>query len=120
MATRLVLQVDYYDKNKITEEQINTYAYYDSLPGAWEAVVQSAKQIVPGDLGALASQHKTITVPVLIIWGEDDEVIPLSVGLNFKRDIPASELVIFPKCGHISLEEEPVAATLVIQVFLHK
>ena len=33
--------------------------------------------------------------------------MPLEVGQNFKRDIPDSELVVIPHCGHIPLEEEP-------------
>ena len=46
-------------------------------------------------------------MPVLIIWGREDEVVPLEVGENFKRDIPDSQLVVIPHCGHIPLEEEP-------------
>ena len=38
-ATALVLRKCYYNKDKITDEQIDTYAYYGSLPGAREAVV---------------------------------------------------------------------------------
>ncbi len=119
-ATYMVLRGDYYYKDKITEEQINTYAYYDSLPGAWEAVVQSARQIVPADIEALVSQYKTISIPVLVLWGEEDEVVPLSVGRNFKRDIPHSELVVLPKCGHMPPEEEPDATIRVVKAFLDK
>jgi pimeloyl-ACP methyl ester carboxylesterase len=59
-------------------------------------------------------------VPVLVVWGEEDEVVPLKVGRNFKRDIPGSELVILPKCGHIPLEEEPQETTRIIKLFLKK
>lgn len=119
-ATYMVLRGDYYYKDKITEDQINTYAYYDSLPGAWEALVQSAKQIEPADVEALVTQYKTISVPVLVIWGEEDEVVPLEVGKKFKRDIPNCQLVILPKCGHMPPEEEPEATTRAIQGFLKK
>ena len=119
-ATTLVLKKSYYDKDKITEEQIDTYAYYGSLPGAAAAVRQTAKQLVPKDIEALIAQYKTITVPVLIIWGQEDEVVPLTVGLNFKRDIPDSQLVVLPHCGHIPLEEEPLATRQAIMDFLKK
>jgi pimeloyl-ACP methyl ester carboxylesterase len=119
-ATYLVLKKCYYYDDKITEEQIDTYAYYGSLPGALEAVVQTAKQIVPDDIDALTAQYKTISVPVLIIWGAEDEVVPLSVGKNFKRDIPNSQLVILPKCGHMPPEEEPGETTRVVKEFLKK
>ena len=105
-ATAQVLRKCYYHKDRITDEQIDTYAYYGSLPGAREAVVATAQQIVPEDIEAVTARYKTISVPVLIIWGAEDEVVPLSVGQNFKRDIPNSELVILPQCGHMPPEEE--------------
>ncbi len=116
----MVLRKCYYYKDKITDEQIDTYAYYGSLPGAREAVVQTAKQIVPADMDALIAQYKTISVPVLVIWGEEDEVVPLAVGKNFKRDISNSELVILPKCGHMPPEEEPAATTRLVLNFIGK
>ena len=119
-ATAMVLRKCYYNKDKITEEQIDSYAYYGSLPGAREAVVQTAKQIVPDDIEAVTARYKTISVPVLIIWGAADEVVPVSVGENFTRDIPNSELVILPKCGHIPPEEEAAETNRLIITFLKK
>ncbi len=46
-AVALVLKKSYYDKDKITEAQIDTYAYFGSLPGAAAAVSQTARQLVP-------------------------------------------------------------------------
>ena len=50
----------------------------------------TAQQIVPEDIEAVTARYKTIKVPVLIIWGAEDEVVPVEVGQNFKRDIPGS------------------------------
>ncbi|HEY9073619.1 MAG TPA: alpha/beta hydrolase [Desulfobaccales bacterium] len=119
-AAALVLKKCYYHKDQVTEEQIDTYAYYGSLPGAAAAVSQTAKQLVPLDIEALTAQYKTITVPVLIIWGKEDEVVPLEVGERFKRDIPNSELVVIPHCGHIPLEEKAQVTRQAIIGFLHK
>jgi len=119
-ATMMVLRKSYYNKDKITDEQIDTYAYYGSLPGSREAVTQTAKQIVPEDIEALTARYKTISVPVLIVWGEDDEVVPLSVGENFKRDIPNSELAVLPHCGHIPLEEDAGETNRTVAAFLKK
>ncbi len=117
-ATAQVLKKCYYHKDRITDEQIDTYAYYGSLPGAREAVIATAQQIVPEDMEAVTARYKSISVPVLIIWGAEDEVVPLSVGHNFKRDIPNSELVILPKCGHIPPEEEAQETNRLITQFL--
>ena len=72
---------------------------------------------MPEDIEAVTARYKTISVPVLIIWGADDEVVPLSVGKNFKRDIPDSELVILPQCGHIPPEEEAPETTVIVADF---
>jgi pimeloyl-ACP methyl ester carboxylesterase len=121
-AAALVLKKCYYDKDAVTEEQIDTYAYFGSLPGAAAAVSQTAKQVVPEvkDMEALIAQYKTIQAPVLVIWGREDEVVPLKVGLNFKRDIPGAELVILPRCGHVPPEEAPLATGQAIMEFLKR
>ena len=69
---------------------------------------------------ALIARYKTITVPVLVIWGAEDEVVPLKVGKNFERDIPGAKLVILPQCGHVPPEEEPLATRQAIMDFLKK
>lgn len=122
IAAALVLKKCYYNKDAVTEEQVDTYAYFGSLPGAAAAVSQTARQIVPKKevMETLIAQYKTIKVPVLIIWGREDEIVPLEVGLKFKRDIPDSQLVVIPRCGHIPLEEEPRATQQAIMEFLKK
>lgn len=117
-ATGMALRKCYYHKDRITDEQIDTYAYYGSLPGAREAIVATAQQIVPEDIEAVTSRYHTISVPVLIIWGAEDEVVPLSVGEQFKRDIPNAKLVILPECGHMPPEEEPQETNRLITQFL--
>jgi pimeloyl-ACP methyl ester carboxylesterase len=121
-AAALVLKKCYYDQDKITGEQIDTYAYYSSLPGAAAAICRTAKQLVPPgkEMEALMARYQTIQVPVLIIWGVEDEVVPLRVGLWFKRDIPHAELVPLSGCGHIPPEEEPQATRQAIMDFLKK
>lgn len=121
-AAALVLKKCYYHKDQITEEQVNTYAYYGSLPGAQEAISQTAKQLVLKDkeMEALIAQYKTIQLPVLLIWGVEDEVVPLNVALSFKRDIHGAELVPLSGCGHIPPEEEPQATRQAIMDFLKK
>ncbi|MDP3183282.1 MAG: alpha/beta fold hydrolase [Desulfobaccales bacterium] len=114
----LVLRKCYYNKDKITDEMIDTYAYYGNLPGAREAVMETAKQIVPENIEAVTDRYKTVSVPVLIIWGAEDQVVPLKVGRNFKRDIPDSELAIIPRCGHIPPEEEAGETNRLIITFL--
>ena len=57
----------------------------------------------PAELGKLA-------LPVLILWGENDPLIPVEAGRWFERAIPASKLVVYPGIGHIPMEEAAQAS----------
>jgi pimeloyl-ACP methyl ester carboxylesterase len=48
-----------------------------------------------------------ITVPTLLIWGEEDPLVPLSSGQWFDEHIPDSVLIAYPAIGHIPMEEAP-------------
>jgi predicted esterase len=38
--------------------------------------------------------------PVLLLWGEDDEVVPVAVAEELNDAIPTSTLGLLPGCGH--------------------
>ena len=46
-----------------------------------------------------------ITHPTLIVWGEDDPVIPVSDGHKLHDAIPDSRFVLIRNCGHMPAEE---------------
>ncbi len=50
-----------------------------------------------------------VTVPTLIIWGEDDQVIPIAYAHEFARLIPGARIAIIPHCGHLPHLEAPDA-----------
>ena len=41
-----------------------------------------------------------IDVPTLLVWGEDDQVVPFACHKPFKREIRNAELFALPKSGH--------------------
>jgi pimeloyl-ACP methyl ester carboxylesterase len=47
---------------------------------------------------------------MLVVWGAEDELIPLSVGKTIHEGIPDSSLVVIDGCGHLAPLEcsEPV------------
>ena len=102
-----VLRMAYYDPNKITEEQIASYAAPLSEPGARHALLETARQLVPPNFDELVAKYKDIKVPTLIIWGRQDKLIPLKVGELLDRDIPNSTLKVIDECGHAPQEEKP-------------
>jgi pimeloyl-ACP methyl ester carboxylesterase len=43
----------------------------------------------------------------LIIWGREDNVIPVEHAERFHRDIKNSKVIIFEKSGHCPMMEDP-------------
>lgn len=48
-----------------------------------------------------------VDVPVKFVWGEEDRIMPVAFGREFVRLMPAAELEIVPRCGHLPQAEEP-------------
>jgi pimeloyl-ACP methyl ester carboxylesterase len=104
----------YADKSKINEQLVQRY--YDLLlrEGNRQATLDIFKQRKYGG----AEKIKSIHTPTLIIWGEEDQLIDVSNAYLFKKDIQGSELVIFPKTGHIPMEENPSAFLTALNKFI--
>ncbi|MDF2433492.1 MAG: hypothetical protein JWP44_3123 [Mucilaginibacter sp.] len=63
--------------------------------------------------------HK-ITIPVLLIWGKDDKITPPEVAVEFKGELPNSELLWIDKCGHAPMMEQPEEFNRLLKGFLKK
>lgn len=60
----------------------------------------------------------SINVPTLILWGEEDKVIPVSHAKLFKNKIKNSEVIIYTKIGHLPMEENPDQVSKDIDQFI--
>jgi pimeloyl-ACP methyl ester carboxylesterase len=70
-----------------------------------------ASELVTGKLGA-------ISIPTLVVWGGDDELIPLADGRDYAAGIPHAQLVIVPDCGHAPSLEKPREFLAAVEAFL--
>jgi pimeloyl-ACP methyl ester carboxylesterase len=43
-----------------------------------------------------------LKMPVLIVWGAEDRIIPLRLGEEMHSLVPQSQLEVFPGCGHLA------------------
>ncbi len=59
-----------------------------------------------------------IAVPTLIIWGDDDKLIPTAYGPAYRDLIPASSLEIIPECGHLPHVEKAQEFTAKVVTFI--
>ena len=60
---------------------------------------------------------ETIGVPVRVIWGTRDLLLPRRQGPRWARIVPGAELVELPRLGHVPMgDDPPLAATKILEV----
>ena len=57
-------------------------------------------------------------VPALILWGQQDEYLPLDYASRFAREIPGSKLVLLERARHFLFEDEPERCAKAVIDFL--
>jgi pimeloyl-ACP methyl ester carboxylesterase len=70
---------------------------------AW--VVQRSMSAMTNGRDLLDFRLYGITQPMLIVWGAQDELIPLSAGERIHKSVPQSVLNIVEGCGHLAPAE---------------
>ncbi|HET8869488.1 MAG TPA: alpha/beta hydrolase [Aquabacterium sp.] len=105
----------YGDPSKVTPELVDRYYDLTLREGNRAALSERFKQTV---WGGDADQITHVHVPTLILWGEEDRLIPPEHAQEFKRDIQGSRLVMFKGLGHVPHEEDPVATVAAVKSFL--
>lgn len=90
----------------------------------WEQVNSGVP--CPGFAEALAAvieydardRLEEIQIPVMIVWGTDDWVIPSAAAFSYNRRIPHSRLEVFEDTGHVPQMERPERFNAVVEEFL--
>jgi pimeloyl-ACP methyl ester carboxylesterase len=108
----------FYNACKLSTERITRHAGFIDQPGSYNSFVECAKHMVPSNPDSISALIKTIEVPTLILWGENDREIPLEHARRLNLSIRNSTLVIVPQCGHIPHEEKPDESLDAILKFL--
>ncbi|MGB4409458.1 MAG: alpha/beta hydrolase, partial [Burkholderiaceae bacterium] len=58
--------------------------------------------------------------PTLLLWGEEDQMIPSRNAQDYERDIPRSTTVLLPQSGHLIQEERPDVGLTAVSYFIDK
>ena len=107
MRARYVLEHTFKSRDRITDDQVCRYTQSFSQKGTSYSFIQAARQIVAERYDDTISEYQQIDIPTLIIWGDNDPVIPVQNGMRLHEDIPNSRLELIHNCGHVPHEEWP-------------
>ncbi len=103
-----------HDPAHVTPEMVEGYFRPMRVKGQLRALGEMAsgrQREEPVDLNA-------VRAPTLVLWGEHDRVLPLSVGEELARELPDARLIMVPSAGHMPLEEQPEFSNRVLLEFL--
>lgn len=101
---RKSIEPAFFNPNALTDHLVNRY--YDMLraPGVRAAILERGNQTIYTDP---VPRLKRITAPTLLIWGEQDRLIPSSNAKSYAGVLPVSRTVLLPNLGHLIQEEQP-------------
>ena len=99
----------------VTPELIDRYYDLARREGNRHALAQRFEQNKPGQM---AERIPTLRLPVLILWGARDRLIPLENGQHFNKDIAGSQLQVFEDLGHVPQEEDPQRTVQAVAKFI--
>lgn len=111
------IAIVFYDKARVTPEFVReSWAVkMQANDGNTERLLLANPKLdqetVGGKLGA-------ITIPTLVIWGAEDEIVPLADGKDYAEKIPHARLVVVPNNGHCPSWEQPDLFMAAVNGFL--
>ena len=109
-----------HESDAVTDDLVEEYGRAWKTPEGRRAAFAAGRQIVPTDLERRAARYGELEVPTLLLWGDDDRVVPLWVGERLQREMPQAELTVLDGCGHMIQDERPRASWRVVEDFLER
>jgi pimeloyl-ACP methyl ester carboxylesterase len=87
----------------------------DFLRTGPSSVVLSLARLLRDDARPLM---RRIKMPVLLLWGKHDPLVPARYAASMQREMPHARVVIVPKAGHVPMWENPLYFNDALLAFL--
>lgn len=112
------LKMAYLDHRLVDREHIARYAPCYRGREAKRALVETCRSLVPVDQEEITARYRELRLPVLLLWGRQDRIVPLSQGSRLQAAIDGATLSIIEECGHNPQEEKPAETFAIIDGFI--
>lgn len=103
------------DPARFSTALIARYRDFMRAPGVRSAMIARMEQDVLSDP---APWLQRLHMPVLLLWGSNDGMIPAGNSADYERLIPQAKFVELPGTGHVPQEEAPEASLRPLRAFL--
>jgi pimeloyl-ACP methyl ester carboxylesterase len=116
-VTARILRATYADPTKVTEADVDQYYAPVAEPGYGRALRGVLRQF---RLDGLSGRLDRIAAPTLVLWGEQDRIVPLGLGRVLAAGIARSSLLTVAHAGHSVQEEAPEEVNRLVIKFLRE
>lgn len=118
-SMRHVMELVFYDTSWLTDERLHQ-VFTDKL-SQQDGYTTHAFLSNPAVLTERVDDRLSeIHVPTLVLWGRQDQLIPLEVGQRYAKGISGAKFVTFDKCGHVPGAEHTQEFLAAVEEFLGK
>lgn len=114
-ALRPNIAAAYADPIALSDGVVERYYALLLAPGNRQAMLDRMRQTV---LVPPEPFLQGINVPVLLLWGEKDAMIPVANAQDYLAALPDARLVMLPGVGHLPQEEAPASSLAAVMEFL--
>ncbi|MCV9886914.1 alpha/beta fold hydrolase [Metabacillus halosaccharovorans] len=106
-----------HDRSLIDQEMMDGYME----PFLDDKIFRALNRMIRDHEGDLSSEElKLIEQPSLLLWGNEDKVVPVHIGERLKKDLPNSTFFSFKQTGHLVPEERPEHVSEKIASFFYQ
>lgn len=104
------------------DEAVEDLAAHEALPWAHDAFTRSLRSLATGYVSpgrrSPWSLLARVQAPTLIIWGEQDRLVPATLAPRAAQSIADSRLLVLPGVGHCAQMEDPVSTARAVLALL--
>ena len=93
----------YFNEEQVTDSVVDRYFELSRYPGNLDAFPKR----VSAKLDNQSEKIAQVSVPTLILWGQEDIYFPVASAYRFHADVSQSRLSVYANVGHLPMEEAP-------------
>jgi len=107
----------FHDKSLITDDLVQL-AFETRLAEGTQITQDIFRNNLNESAPYLDDRSSVITVPTMIVWGDDDQIVPIAAGRDYAAKIKGARMVVIPQSGHGPMIEQPQAFLNAVSGFL--
>jgi pimeloyl-ACP methyl ester carboxylesterase len=88
---------------------------YDALRAGPFTIIQAASDLLTVDV---RQELKMVTAPTLLVWGEHDTLVPLSIGHLVRNEMQHAHFLQLKRAGHVSMYDRSETFNAAVLAFL--